>query len=165
MGWVDSLSSPSVARSLLPASAPCLGPCCSIAMWTARARTGDFISGEQLSSSGVLGCSKTAQINTKSGWNLGEGTQTALSAFQASVSGIRGRRGQRLQPSSLRHSCPQLPPLHGEAGPCLRQERKPARRWGAGQPGMKTRQTESKQGGPGLRWDWHALSKATMVGF
>lgn len=158
---MDSLSSPSIARSLLPASAPCLGLCCSVAMWTARARTGDFISGEQLSGSGVLGCSKTAQINTKSGWNLREGTQTALSAFQASVSGIRGRCGQRLKPSS----CLQLPPLHGKAGPCLRRERKPARTWGASQPGMKTQQTESKQGGPGLCWDWRGLSKATMVGF
>lgn len=42
---------------------------------------GDFISEEELDGTEVLECTKTAQINGKSGWILGEVTQTESSAF------------------------------------------------------------------------------------
>lgn len=33
------------------------------------------------------------------------------------------------------------------------------------QPGMKTKERESKEGGPGLYWDLCGLLKAILVGF
>lgn len=61
---------------------------------------------------------------------------------------------------------PALPALHGAAGPCLREEPTGLeRRWRQSQPGTKTEQRESKEGGPGLYWDLGGLSKAIMVGF
>lgn len=42
---------------------------------------GDFIYEEELDGTEVLECIKTAQIKRKSGWILGEVTQTESSAF------------------------------------------------------------------------------------
>lgn len=58
---------------------------------------GDIISEDELNGAEVLGCIKTAQINRKSGGNLGEVTQTESPAFQASVSGISGWHGNCLK--------------------------------------------------------------------
>lgn len=109
----------------------------------ARAGTGDFVSGEQENGAAVVGCIKPVQINTESGWNLGEATQTEFSAVQASVSGLRGQQGHCLKYSELQSSCP--PPCLpcSEGRPRTQQAREKVR----GQPAREEDRADRKQTG------------------